>query len=113
MSLTLNVHSEYSTLDGMCKLEEMILRAKELGQPAITCSDHGSTSGLYNFQQLCIKHGIKPILGTEFYYERKYDGKHGHLIAIAKSDKGLENIFKLQEFAYVENFYKKTPYQFR
>lgn len=103
----LHVHSEYSTLDGMGKITELVSTAKEMGQTALCLSDHGSTSGLWVFQQECIKQGIKPILGTEFYYQRENDGENGHLIVIAKNDKGLENILKLQEYAYVNNFYKK------
>jgi len=103
----LHVHSEFSPLDGLGKLEEIFARAKELGQEFCTITDHGSTSGLWKEQQLGEKYGVKPILGSEFYYERESDGNNGHLIVIAKNDKGLENLFKLQEFAYVENFYKK------
>lgn len=108
----LHVHSEYSVLDGACKVEELLLTAKDYGQPAICITDHGSTSSWWQAQQLGEKIGIKPLLGTEFYYERENDGKNGHLIAIAKSDKGIENIFKLQEFAYVENFNYKPRINF-
>ncbi len=108
----LHVHSEYSTLDGMGKIDELFKTAKELGQYALAITDHGSTSGLLRAQQAGQKYGIKPILGTEFYYERENDGNNGHLIALAKNNKGLENIFKLQEFAYVDNFYKKPRINF-
>ncbi len=108
----LHVHSEYSVLDGACKVEELLLTAKDYGQPAICITDHGSTSSWWQAQQLGEKIGIKTLLGTEFYYERENDGKNGHLIAIAKSDKGIENIFKLQEFAYVQNFKYKPRINF-
>ena len=62
----LHVHTEYSTLDGMCKIEELVLRVKELGQKAIAITDHGSMAGHYVFQELCRQHKIKPILGCEF-----------------------------------------------
>lgn len=91
----------------MGRVEELFQRAKELSQPALACTDHGSTSALWIAQKMGEKYGVKPILGTEFYYERENDGANGHLIVLAKNDKGLENIFKLQEFAYVDNFYKK------
>ena len=74
----------------MSQIEELIIRAKELGQTAIAITDHGSTSGLYEAQKLGIKHGIKVILGTEFYYERENDGKNGHLIVFAKDNIGLK-----------------------
>lgn len=103
----LHVHSEFSTLDGMCKVDELFSTAKQLGQPALAITDHGSTSGILRAQQEGRKYGVKPILGTEFYYQRENDGENGHLIAFAKNNKGLENLFKLQEYAYVHNFYKK------
>ena len=65
----LHVHTEYSqsTLDGMCKIEELVLRVKELGQKAIAITDHGSMAGHYEFQEVCRKHKIKPILLCEIY----------------------------------------------
>ncbi len=103
----LHVHTHYSILDGMCKMEELLTTAKSLGQEFIAITDHGSTSGLWEAQQLGKKIGIKVIFGTEFYYQRENDGENGHLIVLAKNDKGIENIFKLQEYAYVHNFYYK------
>lgn len=103
----LHVHSEYSALDGLSKIEELILTAKSHGQTAIAITDHGSMSGLWEAQKLGDKHGIKIIHGCEFYYERENDGKNGHLVVLAKDNVGLSNMFKLQERAYVENFYRK------
>jgi len=103
----IHIHTEYSTLDGMCKLNELLQTAKNLGQKFIAVTDHGNTSAWWNAQKLGEKIGIKVLLGTEFYYERENDKENGHLVAIAKSNKGIENIFKLQEYAYVENFYRK------
>ncbi len=103
----LHVHSEFSTLDGMGKIDELFRTASEYGQHALAITDHGSMSGLYDAQKAGEKYGIKPILGCEFYYERENDGENGHLIVLAKSDKGLENMMKLTEIANVNNFYKK------
>ena len=103
----LHLHSTYSTLDGIARIDELVSRAKELGQKALVLSDHGSTSGLWVFQKEAKKQGIKPILGTEFYYQRENDDGNGHLVVLAKNNIGLQNIFKLQEYAYVNNFYKK------
>ena len=107
----MHVHTEYSPMDGMAKLTELIQRAKELGQDALAITDHGSTYGLFKFQQLCIEAGIKPILGTEFYFLNGYkeEGKpeRGHLICLAMNNVGLQNIFKLQELAHTEGFYMK------
>lgn len=106
-----HVHTEYSPLDGMSKLIEIIKRAKELGQSSLAITDHGGTYGLFKFQQLCIEEGIKPILGTEFYFHNGYndEGKpeRGHLICLAMDNEGLQNIYKLQEIAYTDGFYMK------
>ena len=103
----LHTHSEYSTLDGMGKIRELIETAKSLGQNFIAISDHGTTSGLWEAQKIGDELGIKVIHGCEFYYERENDGKNGHLLVLAKNNTGLRNIFKMQEYAYVHNFYKK------
>jgi DNA polymerase-3 subunit alpha len=103
----LHVHTEYSLLDGACRLKELLETAKEMGQHAIAITDHGSMSGLWEAQKLGEAIGIEVVLGCEFYYQREMDGGNGHLIVFAKNDKGLENMMKLQEFAYVHNFYKK------
>ncbi len=103
----IHTHSEFSPLDGCAKIDELFATVKELGQEFIAITDHGSTSGLLAAQKVGEKYGIKVLLGTEFYYQRENDGENGHLIVIAKNNKGLENIFKLQEYAYVHNFWKK------
>lgn len=103
----LHVHTEYSTLDGMGKVKELLQTAKDMGQSFIAITDHGSTSGLWRAQELGKEIGIKVLLGTEFYYQRENDNENGHLIVIAKNNTGLENLFKLQEYAFVHNFYKK------
>lgn len=103
----LHTHTEYSILDGMSKVEELLKTAKSLGQEFIAITDHGSTSGLWVAQQLGEKIGIKVLLGCEYYYQRENDGENGHIVVLAKNDKGLENMMKLQEYSYVHNFYKK------
>ena len=103
----LHTHSEHSTLDGMGKIRELIATAKSLGQEFIAITDHGTTSGLWEAQQIGDELGVKVLLGCEFYYQREIDNKNGHLLVIAKNDMGLKNLFKLQEYAYVHNFYYK------
>ena len=63
----LHVHSEYSLLDGMCRIKDLPKRAKELGMKAIALTDHGVMYGAVNFYKECIKEGIKPIIGCEVY----------------------------------------------
>ena len=104
----LHVHSYFSILDGLGSPKEYVSRAKELGQTALALTDHGETSGLYEHQKECEEQGIKPILGSEFYFEDIENSKvNGHLVVLAKNQKGLENIFRMQEIAFVDNFYRK------
>lgn len=107
MFANLHVHTEYSLLDGMSKIEELILKAKEMGQSALAITDHGSSSGLYEAWKLSKKHNFPVLLGEEFYYENEVpELKTGHIILIAKNETGLKNIFKLQSLAYKNVYYK-------
>ena len=100
-------HSEYSALDGLAKIKEMIIRAKELGQSFIAITDHGNSAGLYEAFKLGKELDFPVLLGEEFYFENAGETrKSGHLILIAKSKEGLANIFKLQSLAF-DNFYYK------
>ena len=67
----LHVHSEYSLLDGACKIEKLAARAAELGMPALGLTDHGVLNGAVEFYKACRKHGVKPILGLEAYLVRR------------------------------------------
>lgn len=110
----LHVHTDYSLLDGACRVPDLVARAAELGMPALATTDHGSTSSWYDFQKECDKVGIKPILGTEFYTSSPYsDRKSGHLVVLAKNAQGIKNIFKLQEYAYTKGFRWKPRVDFR
>lgn len=103
----LHVHTHFSVKDGLGRPEEYAKKAKELGQPALAITDHGETSGLYAMQKACENEGIKPILGSEFYFHHDLGEKLGHLVVLAKDQIGLRNLFKLQEKAFVNNFYYK------
>lgn len=112
----LHVHTKFSLLDGMCNIEELILRAKELGQEFMAITDHGSMAGHFEFEETCLKHGIKPILGCEFYMSKnkvanKEDSGY-HLIVLAKNQEGLQNMYRLQAKAYKDNFYRKPNINF-
>jgi DNA polymerase-3 subunit alpha len=94
-------------LDGMAKIEELIVKAKDLGQKGIVITDHGSSSGLYEAWKLGLKHDFNVCLGEEFYFENTASElKTGHLILIAKNDVGLANLFRLQKLAYDNVYYK-------
>ena len=111
----LHVHSEYSLLDGMCRIKDLPKRAKELGMKAIALTDHGVMFGAVSFFKECQKEGIKPIIGCEVYVaprsrfdkEANIDDKYSHLILLAKNKKGYENLIKLVSIGFTEGYYYK------
>lgn len=112
----LHVHSEFSPLDGMGKIKELVARAKELGQTAIAITDHGSMASHFELEKVCKEYDIKPIFGNEFYMssgnEANKEDSNYHIIVLAKNDVGLSNMYKLQARAYKENFYRKAHISF-
>jgi DNA polymerase III subunit alpha len=112
----LHVHTHYSLLDGLTKIDELIERAKSEGSPAVAITDHGSLYGVVEFYQKCKKSGIKPIIGVETYLApvsrlnkiTKDDEKNSyHLLLLAKDNIGYKNLLKLVSIAYLEGFYYK------
>jgi len=111
----LHVHSEYSLLDGMCRIKDLPKRAKELGMKAIAITDHGVMYGAVNFYKECIKEGIKPIIGCEVYVaprsrlnkESGIDDDYSHLILLAKNKIGYQNLIKLVSLSFTEGYYYK------
>jgi len=109
----LHVHSEFSLLDGMCRVKELPKRAKELGMKAIALTDHGSMFGAVNFYKECIEEGIKPIIGCEVYvaprgrFEKQVniDDDYTHLILLVKNKKGYQNLIKLVSIGFTEGYY--------
>ena len=107
----LHAHSEYSLLDGACKIDAMAARAAELGQPALGLTDHGVMNGAVDLYKACKKHGIKPIVGLEAYL---VDDRHAikeqtryernHLTLLAESDQGFANLVKLTSAGFLEGF---------
>lgn len=90
-----HVHTERSTLDGMGKISELVSRAKELGQPALAITDHANMYGVYELYKECKAQKIQPIYGIEFYHKVENDDTRYHLIALAKSMKGLRTLYRL------------------
>ena len=111
----LHVHSEFSLLDGMCRIKELPKRAKELGMKAIALTDHGVMYGAVNFYKECVKEGIKPIIGCEVYVaprsrfnkESGIDDNYSHLILLAKNKQGYQNLIKLVSLSFTEGYYYK------
>ncbi|MBA2342012.1 MAG: DNA polymerase III subunit alpha, partial [Thermoleophilaceae bacterium] len=110
----LHVHSEYSVLDGACKIEDLAERAAEFGQPALGLTDHGVMSGAVDLYKACKKHGIKPLLGLEAYYvdDAASDAlrrERNHLTLLARNDAGFRNLVKLTSAGYLEGHSRGKP----
>jgi DNA polymerase-3 subunit alpha len=110
----LHVHSHYSLLDGLAKLEDLVQKAAADGMPALALTDHGVMYGAVEFYQKCKKAGIKPIIGVEAYIAEngrltKEVGreKRYHVILLAKNNIGYKNLIKLTTIAHLEGFYYK------
>ena len=111
----LHVHSEYSLLDGACRIDGMMDRVKELGQTAIALTDHGVMYGCIDFYKAAKAAGIKPIIGCEVYMARRKmsDRVHGldndpyHLVLLCKDRTGYENLCYLVSEAFLHGFYGK------
>lgn len=101
----LHLHTEYSPLDGIIKISDLMEQAKEYGMSAVAITDHGSMSGLYEAQKYGEKYGIQVIQGCEFYHQ--HNDKNAHIVVLAKNNEGLRNLNLLHESSYVEGFYKK------
>src|SRR5213075_801532 len=113
-----HVHTNYSLLDGACKVPELVKRAKALGMDSLAITDHGCMFGVIEFFNECKKAGIKPILGMEAYMapgdrrDRSTPGGNAseaayHLLLLAKDLEGYKNLIKLSSIAYREGFYYK------
>lgn len=116
MSFThLHVHSEYSLLDGACRISRLVEKAKELGQSALAITDHGVMYGVIDFYRECKKQGIKPILGCEVYVAPRsrldktfeLDREYSHLILLCENNQGYSNLMKLVSLGFTDGFYNK------
>ncbi len=111
----LHVHSHYSLLDGLPKINQLALKAKSLGMDSLALTDHGSLYGVIEFYKAAKKHGIKPIIGVEAYVAARtmrdrqpgIDDRRFHLILLARNNTGYKNLIKLITAANLEGFYYK------
>ncbi len=117
----LHVHSEYSLLDGVSRIPELVQRVADLGMKAVALTDHGNLFGAVEFYKEATARGIKPILGMEAYLvggrmsEKPKDGKGGryyHLTLLALNDTGFRNLMYLSSQAYLKGFYYKPRIDF-
>ena len=116
MSFThLHVHSEYSLLDGACRIEPMLDKIQSMGQTSVAITDHGVMYGVIDFYKAALKRGIKPIIGCEVYVapRSRFDKVHGidseryHLVLLCKNNEGYKNLIKLVSEGWVNGFYTK------
>lgn len=115
MSFThLHVHTEYSLLDGACRISRLALAAKEKGMSALAITDHGVMYGAVDFYRACKEVGIKPIIGCEVYVapQSRFDksslyGKYYHMVLLCKNRTGYQNLIKLVSKGFTEGFYSK------
>lgn len=111
----LHVHTEYSLLDGACRLDKLAERARAMGQTALAITDHGVMYGAVAFYKACQAAGIKPIIGCEVYVAPRgmgdkvhgQDGEYSHLILLCKDETGYKNLCYLVSSAFTEGFYIK------
>lgn len=111
----LHVHSEYSLLDGACRISKLIDRAKENGANAVAVTDHGNMYGAIDFYKEAIKKGIKPIIGCEVYMATRsrfdktteHDRHNYHLVLLCENNTGYQNLIKLVSKGWTEGFYGK------
>ncbi len=114
----LHVHSEYSLLDGIARIKKLVEITKERGERAVAITDHGNMYGTLQLYEECIKAGIKPIMGCEFYICSDLTRKQGkddvgHIILLAKDNDGFHNLLKLNEIAYCDGFYIKPRIDYK
>lgn len=111
----LHVHTKYSLLDGMIKIDKLLGKAKELGMTSMAITDHGSLFGSIDFYTSAKSAGIKPIIGCELYVAPNHkvrEHKGNHLIALAQNNTGLHNLNKLVSIANREGIYYKPRVDF-
>lgn len=109
------MHTEYSLLDGACRIGELLDRAKELGMESLAITDHGNMYGAIDFYRAAKERGIRPILGCECYVaarsrfdkDKAHDGKRYHLVLLCENETGWRNLCALVSEAWVDGFYTK------
>ena len=111
----LHLHTEFSLLDGACRISRLVERVKELGQEAVAITDHGNMYGVVEFYRACKGAGIKPIIGCEVYVAprgrtrfqkvHEFDSSYSHLILLCRNEEGYRNLSFLVSQGYLEGFY--------
>jgi len=111
----LHVHSEYSLLDGACKIEALAARAAQFDQPALGLTDHGVMNGAVELYRACAKHDVKPIMGCEIYLVDDHTAtgpgkvERNHLTLLASNNEGYRNLVKLSSAGFLEGLHRGKP----
>ena len=111
----LHVHTEYSLLDGACRIRDLPKLVKEMGQTACAITDHGAMYGAIDFYRACKAEGIHPVIGCEVYVARRtrfdkqheFDAESRHMVLLCKNETGYRNLSYMVSQAYIEGFYIK------
>ncbi len=111
----LHTHTEFSLLDGACRIEQLVCRAKSLGMQSLAITDHGNMYGAVDFYKACKKEGIKPVIGCEVYVaartrfdkDKVLDKEYNHLILLCENETGYKNLINIVSKAFTEGFYFK------
>ena len=113
----LHLHTEFSLLDGACRIKKLVGQVKELGQEAVAITDHGCMYGVIDFYRACKAEGIKPIIGCEVYVAprgrtrfqkvHEFDAEARHLVLLCRNEEGYRNLSYMVSQAYLEGFYIK------
>lgn len=107
--VNLHVHTLFSKSDSVIKINDLVNKVKEYDQQAVAVTDHSSTAAHYYLREACKNNGIKPIYGNEFYLNKNYEEKdrnRDHLVFLAMTDEGLQNINRMQDIANGHHYYK-------
>ena len=111
----LHLHTEYSLLDGACRIEQTVKQAKKLGQTAVAITDHGVMYGVVDFYKAAKKEGMKPIIGCECYVAARsrlnkvhgLDSERYHLTLLCKNNEGYQNLISMVSQSWIDGFYTK------
>ncbi len=110
----LHLHTEYSLLDGACRIEPLVRRAKDLGMDSLAITDHGAMYGVVDFYEACKKAGIHPVIGCEVYvaagsrFEKSMISRdYAHLVLLCETQQGYQNLIKLSSAGFIEGYYYK------
>lgn len=116
----LHLHTEYSLLDGACRIERLLDKAVELGQTAVAVTDHGCMYGVIDFYKAAKKRGIKPIIGCEVYVAKRtrfdrvheLDSENRHLVLLCENETGYRNLIAMVSKSWTEGFYNRPRVDF-